>query len=47
MFGHVLPRLRKISREHCCLMFDAQYRLILRDKSTHGTAVKYGKEGLT
>lgn len=53
MFGHcpnsdiVLPRLNYISREHCYLTFDAQYRLILRDKSTYGTAVKYGKEEAT
>lgn len=51
MFGHgpnsdiVLPRLKEISREHCYLTFDAQRRLILKDKSTHGTTVTYDEEG--
>ncbi|EPE25349.1 Protein kinase-like (PK-like) [Glarea lozoyensis ATCC 20868] len=43
----VLPSSRgsKIGRRHCCLTFDAQRRLILRDLSHHGTIVTYDKKG--
>lgn len=41
----VLPRLNKISRRHCCLTFDAERRLILRDLSTNGTTVEYDGQG--
>lgn len=41
----VLPKLNKISRRHCCLTFDAERRLILRDLSTNGTIVEYDGQG--
>ena len=41
----VLPRLGEISRRHCCLTFDAERRLILRDFSTNGTMVTYDGKG--
>ncbi|CZR65638.1 uncharacterized protein PAC_15538 [Phialocephala subalpina] len=43
--GIALPRLRKISRHHCYLTFDAERRLILRDCSTYGTTVSYNDQG--
>lgn len=41
----VLPKLNQISREHCYLTFDNKRRLILVDKSTNGTIVKYDSQG--
>lgn len=41
----VLPKLRKISQRHCYITFDAKRRLILRDRSRHGTIVKYDDKG--
>jgi hypothetical protein len=37
----VLPKLPAISRRHCCLAFDSESRLVLRDFSRNGTAVWY------
>ena len=43
----VLPNhpTEQIGRSHCCLMFDSQKRLILRDQSPYGTVVTYNDQG--
>ncbi|KAK2599024.1 hypothetical protein QQS21_005490 [Conoideocrella luteorostrata] len=40
----VLPKLPGISKQHCAISFDAQYRLILDDFSESGTQVWYDWE---
>lgn len=39
------PRRNKVGRCHCCLTFDEERRLILRDFSRHGTTVTYDGQG--
>ncbi len=41
----VLPKLKHVSKRHCYLTFDDQRRLVLRDCSSLGTAVKYDDAG--
>lgn len=36
---------RRVSGRHCCITFDEQQQLVLRDFSTHGTKVTYNGQG--